>query len=62
MIEQAMEELVAQCLTGRGIELQIVIAAGNSYDEERHAQLDLLSPQVQTLTLRLPPGNDPPAS
>lgn len=61
MIEQAMEELVAQCLTDRGIKLQIVIAAGNSYDEERHAQLDLLSPQAQTLTLRLPPGNETPS-
>lgn len=61
MIEQAMEQLVAQCLADRGIELQIVIAAGNSYDEERHAQLDALSSQPQTLTLRLPPGNETPS-
>lgn len=45
----------------RGRELCIVVAAGNSADEERHAQIDRLAPRDPAgVTLRVQPGCEMP--
>lgn len=62
IIEKAMLELIKQQneLTPPRT-LSIAIAAGNSYDEERHAQFDTLEAnQPRELTLRVPPGSETP--
>lgn len=60
IIEQAMLALRREQPEGR--ELHIVIAAGNSYDEERHAQFDdLKKGRSDALVLRLQPGSEAPS-
>lgn len=60
IVERAIEALVQE-QRAQGRELVVVIAAGNSRDEERHAQLDALQPgQRQRLWLRAPPANETP--
>lgn len=60
IIEMAMLELIAQ-QRSLGRTLSIVVAAGNSYDEERHAQFDKLEHDTGgSLTLRVPPGSEAP--
>lgn len=65
MIELAMLELVQQQRKA-GRTLSIVVAAGNSHDEERHAQFDEIitakSGKPYALTLRVPPGSETPFS
>lgn len=61
IIEKAMLALVEE-QRGLGRELKIVVAAGNSFDEERHAQFDDMRAGVpQTVRLRLPPGGNAPS-
>ncbi|MFM8991443.1 MAG: S8 family serine peptidase, partial [Alphaproteobacteria bacterium] len=60
MVTSAMEAMV-EAERKRGRELRIVIAAGNSADEERHAQLDYLQPgRAAGVTLRVQPGSEMP--
>jgi len=55
IVELAIAERVKLC-KGR---LHVVIAAGNSRDEERHAQFDRLKPGASArVWLRVPPGNE----
>ena len=58
MVERAMVQMIAeQAAAGRAV--QIVIAAGNTFDEERHAQFDALAPGSPAgVTLRVPPDNE----
>jgi hypothetical protein len=62
MFERAMKALVAeQAALGRA--LQLVIAAGNSFDEQRHAQLDpaALRLEHRRAVLRVMPGSEAPS-
>lgn len=60
MLTSAMEAMV-EAERQRDRELRIVIAAGNSADEERHAQVDRLPPGRATgVTLRVQPGSEMP--
>ena len=63
IIECAMRELVANWrLAHPHCELHIVLPAGNSFDEERHAQLDHVAPgQPESVFLQLPPGTEVPS-
>lgn len=60
LVTRAMEAMVeAQRRLGR--DLRIVIAAGNSADEERHAQVDAIAPGgTAGVTLRVQPGSEMP--
>jgi hypothetical protein len=60
MLTRAMEAMVA-AERRRGRDLRIVIAAGNSADEERHAQIDRIPPgRTAGVTLRVQPGSEMP--
>jgi hypothetical protein len=57
IVERALAALVAERKAAGG--LDIVIAAGNTHDEERHAQFDALRAGVpQRVWLRVPPANE----
>jgi hypothetical protein len=57
IVEQAIAALVDDCRS-RGIELVVVVAAGNSFDEERHVQWDSPLDGAARAVLRLPPGSE----
>ena len=57
IIERAMRALVAD----HADKLRIVIPAGNSYDEERHAQFDLRNAAPMRVVLRVPPATETPS-
>jgi hypothetical protein len=58
IIERAMVALVAERKAAGGA-LEIVIAAGNTHDEERHVQFDDFGTgQPQRAWLRVPPANE----
>ncbi len=60
LVQQAIAEIVA-AQRARGVEMHVVIAAGNSADEERHALFDALAPgAAQAVWLRVPPANESP--
>lgn len=61
LVEQAVAELALE-LTARSITLQVVVAAGNSGDEERHALLDPAAgdPAMRRAVLRVPADNETP--
>lgn len=60
MVTRAMEAMV-EAQRRRGRDLRIVIAAGNSADEERHAQIDRIVPgRTAGVTLRVQPGSEMP--
>lgn len=65
IVEEAMVELVREA-SRRGLELHIVVAAGNSFSERRHAQFDSLKPSKRggtsaELRLRLRPETEAPS-
>lgn len=61
IIERAMSSLVTE-KAERGRQVVLVLPAGNSRDEERHAQFDKLPPREwRSLRLRLPPGCEAPS-
>lgn len=61
IIEAAMASLVAE-QAARNRQVALVLAAGNSRDEERHAQFDRLpANQWCSVRLRLPPGCEAPS-
>ncbi|MBX3637003.1 MAG: hypothetical protein KF683_16665 [Rubrivivax sp.] len=62
LVEQAVAELALE-LTARAITLQVVVAAGNSGDEERHALFDPAAgdPAMRHAVLRVPADNETPS-
>lgn len=61
LVEQAVAELALE-LTDRAITLEVVVAAGNSGDEERHALFDPAAADsaLRRAVLRVPPDNETP--
>lgn len=60
IVTRAMEAMVA-AERAKGRELRIVVAAGNSADEQRHARIDVPARGRWTgVTLRVPPGSEMP--
>jgi hypothetical protein len=60
MVTRAMEAMV-EAERRRGRELSIVVAAGNSADEERHALIERVVPgRAPGVTLRVQPGSEMP--